>query len=141
MLHYAALHLSEEEDFSKLQGGLPRHSRKSLIYCLIKIHLYPLPHARACFGTYMRVFGTFYRVFGKYPCFRYLVVPTEGAALTVDGFSGWIFTRREKVDNKWVPISTCLNYNECSKSSAFTSRCLDHLHYLDFLRWDILRRS
>ena len=27
--------------FSKLQGGLPRHSRKSLIYCLIKIHLYP----------------------------------------------------------------------------------------------------
>ena len=26
--------------FSKLQGGLPRHSRKSLIYCLIKIHLY-----------------------------------------------------------------------------------------------------
>ena len=28
--------------FSKLQGGLPRHSRKSLIYCLIKIHLYPL---------------------------------------------------------------------------------------------------
>ena len=29
-------------NFSKLQGGLPRHSRKSLIYCLIKIHLYPL---------------------------------------------------------------------------------------------------
>ena len=26
--------------FSKLQ--LPRHSRKSLIYCLIKFHLYPL---------------------------------------------------------------------------------------------------
>ena len=27
--------------FSKLQGGLPRHSRKSFIYCLIKIYLYP----------------------------------------------------------------------------------------------------
>ena len=43
--------------FSKLQGGLPRHSRKSLIYCLIKIHLYPLFQAFLRKSLFMKLIG------------------------------------------------------------------------------------